>query len=125
VKSKLVILTLLAAAAAFAQFSVGIRIGAPPPPRVVHVQPRSPGPGYTFIAGYWYPSGNKYKWHDGYWTRPAYSNAHWVAPRYEGQQYYNGYWDGDRGGVKHDHGWDKKPKGTRDYDRDHHDDHHE
>ena len=83
------------------------------------MQPRSPGPGYTYVEGYWYPSGNKYKWHDGYWTRPAYSGARWVAPRYEGHQYYNGYWDGDRGGVKHDHGWDKV-KNTRDYDR-HHD----
>src|SRR5438132_12091528 len=43
VKTKLSVLMLLAAGAVFAQFSVGIRIGAPPPVRVVRVQPRSPG----------------------------------------------------------------------------------
>jgi len=74
-----------------------------------------------WVPGYWYPNGNHYKWHDGYWTRPAYSGARWVEPRYEGQHYYNGYWDGERGGVKHDHSWDKKPKGNRDYNHDHHD----
>ncbi len=125
-KSKLIVLTLLAAGAALAQLSIGIHIGAPPPPRVVHVQPRSPGAGYLWVGGYWYPNGNHYKWHDGYWTRPAYTGARWVEPRYEGQQYYNGYWDGEHGNVKHDHGWDKNRKGNRDYDRDHHDnDHHD
>ena len=74
-KSKLLALTLFAAGATFAQFSVGIRIGAPPPVHVVKVQPRNPGPGYSFVAGYWYPVGNHYKWHEGYWTRPAYSGA--------------------------------------------------
>lgn len=107
-KIKLLVLTLslLAAGAVFAQLSVGIRIGAPPPVRVV-VQPPSPGAGYVWVAGYWYPNGSKYKWHDGYYSRPAYEGSHWVAPTHDGQLYHEGYWDGDKGQVKHDHKWDK------------------
>jgi hypothetical protein len=116
-KTKLLALTLFAAGAAFAQFSIGVRIGAPPQPRIVRVQPRSPGQGYTWIAGYWYPVGNRYRWHDGYWTRPAYESARWVEPRYEGGQYYVGYWDGDHGQIGHDHKWDSSSDHNRDYNR--------
>jgi hypothetical protein len=119
VKTKLVLLTLLAAGAALAQFSVGVRIGAPPPVRVVRVQPRSPGEGYSWVAGYWYPVGNHYKWHDGYWTRPPYAAARWVAPHHDGQQFYAGYWDGDHGQLGHDHNWDRNKDHNRDYNRDH------
>ena len=119
-KSKLLALTLFAAGAAFAQFSVGIRIGAPPAPRVVRVQPRSPGPGYSFIAGYWYPVGDHYKWHDGYWTRPAYAGAVWVSPHHDNGRYYAGYWQGDNRQSGHSHSTDRDRK-NRDYghDRDH------
>ena len=116
-KFKVLVLTLLAAGAAFAQFSIGIRIGAPPPPRVMRVQPRSPGAGYVWVGGYWYPVGNRYKWHDGYWTRPVYEGAHWVEPHHDGQQYFAGHWDGDRGQVGHDHQWDKSKDRNRDYNR--------
>ena len=75
-KTKLFALVLLAVGALSAQLSVGVRIGAPPPPQVVRIQPRSPGPGYVWLGGYWYPQGNKYRWHDGYWTRPPYEGAH-------------------------------------------------
>ena len=118
-KTKAILLMLLAAGTMFAQISIGVRIGPPPPERIVRVQPHSPGPGYTWLAGYWYPSGNKYKWHDGYWTRPAYSGAHWVQPRYESQQYYAGHWDGDHGKVNHNHLWDKSKGHERDYNHDH------
>jgi WXXGXW repeat (2 copies) len=121
-RNKLMVLTLLAAGSVFAQLSVGVRIGAPPPMRVIRVQPRSPGEGYTWIAGYWYPNGNHYKWHDGYWTRPAYTGARWVEPRHDGQLYYNGYWDGDRGKVGHDHASDHD-RNNRDYNHDHDRDH--
>jgi hypothetical protein len=112
------LLTLLGAGALLAQISIGIRIGAPPPPRVIRVQPRSPGPQYLWVAGYWYPVGNHYKWHDGYWTRPAYAGAHWVAPMHDGTMYHDGYWEGERGHVAHDHHWDRgREKKNRDYDR--------
>ena len=118
-RTKLMVLTLLAAGAAFGQLSIGVRIGAPPPARVIRVQPRSPGAGYSWIAGYWYPSGNRYKWHDGYWTRPAYNGSHWVTPHYDGQRYFDGYWDGDHGQTPHNHKWDKGRDHKRDFDRDH------
>ena len=97
-----------------AQVSLGIRIGEPPRPRVVRVQPRSPGAGYSYVDGYWYPVGNRYTWHDGYWTRPPYAGSNWTAPRYEGGMYYQGYWNGDRGRSEHDHQWDRDRQ-RRDY----------
>ncbi len=53
-KKKLLALVLLASASMFA-IEIGINIGAPPPPRIVHVRPVSPGPGYNYVEGYWYP----------------------------------------------------------------------
>src|SRR5438477_7776414 len=73
-----------------AQVSLGIRIGPPPAPRVVRVQPRRPGADYIWVDGYWYPSGNRYRWHDGYWTRLPYAGARWVGPHYEGGMFYEG-----------------------------------
>jgi hypothetical protein len=119
VKARLIALTLFAAGAIFAQVSVGIRIGAPPPVRVMRVQPRSPGEGYSWIGGYWYPASGHYKWHQGYWTRPAYGGAHWVEPRYDGGRFYQGYWDGGHGRVDHRHGSDRSR--NRDFKRDRHD----
>lgn len=113
-KMKLLALILLAGGSLFGQVSIGIRIGPPPPPRVVRVLPARPGPDFVWVEGYWYPVGNRYRWHDGYWTRPIYPGGHWIAPRYEGDRYFNGYWDGDRGRREHDHRWDH----DRDRDRD-------
>jgi hypothetical protein len=101
-----------------AQVSFGIRIGPPPPPRVVRVVPVRPGPEFVWVAGYWYPVGNHYRWHDGYWTRPPYGGAYWVTPRYEGYRYYGGYWAGSRGRFDHEHGWDRhRDRDYRRYDR--------
>ena len=97
-----------------AALGIGIEIGAPPPPRVVHVRPASPGPGYAWIDGYWYVVNHKYVWHDGYWTRPPYEGAIWVAPHHDGHQYFEGYWEGSRGRMEHDHRWDHE------HDRDWH-----
>ncbi len=99
-----------------AQIGIGIRIGPPPPPRVVAVRPVAPGPGFTWVDGYWYPVDGRYSWHEGYWSRPPYEGAHWVAPHHDGRQFYGGYWDGGHGRVEHDHRWD------RDHDRDFHHD---
>jgi len=102
-----------------AQVSVGIRIGPPPPPRVVRVHPVRPGPDYLWVDGYWYAAGNRYRWHDGYWTRPPYAGARWIAPRHDGRQFFAGYWEGDRGRFEHDHRWDRdRYRDWRDRDRD-------
>lgn len=121
-KTKLLALLLLVTGAAFAQVSFGVSIGAPPPVRVMRVQPQRPGAEYVWIGGYWYPNGHHYRWHDGYWTRPAYAGARWVEPRHDGHRYYQGYWAGGRGRVEHDHHWDHNSDHNRDgnRDRDHH-----
>ena len=117
---KLLAFVLLAGGIAVAaDVNLGIRIGPPPAPRVLAV-PASPGPGYTWVDGYWYPVGNHYKWHAGYYTRSPYEGARWVAPRYEGGMFYNGYWGGDRGRIEHDHRWDRdRYRDYRERDRDH------
>jgi hypothetical protein len=111
---KTLLLLLFAGASAFAQISVGIAIGAPPPPRVLRVRPVAPGPGYFWIDGYWYPMGHHYKWHPGYWSLPPYAGATWVVPRHDGRMYYEGYWAGSREAIRHDHRWDRY------HDRDYH-----
>ncbi|HWE51742.1 MAG TPA: YXWGXW repeat-containing protein [Bryobacteraceae bacterium] len=116
---KLFAIVLLAGGSLFGQISLGIRIGPPPRPRIERVRPRSPGPGYVWVDGYWYPDGGHYRWHQGYYSRPPYEGAVWIAPRHDGQQFYNGYWEGPgHERVEHDHHSD------RDRNRDWHDDRH-
>ena len=106
-KTKLFALLLLTVTSMFAAyFYVGVGVGdpgyyapapvavyAPPPPPVVsYYRPPCPAPGYSWVAGYWYPSGPRYAWRAGYWARPAYARSYWVAPRYYGHRYYGGYW---------------------------------
>ncbi len=111
-------MAVLVAGTLSAQISVGIQIGAPPPPRVLRVHPRRPGGDYIWVEGYWYPVGHRYKWHEGYWTRPPYLGARWVLPHYDGHRYFEGYWEGDRGRREHDHHWDRDPyRDDREHDR--------
>jgi len=106
-KTKLLVLMLLAGTSMFAgtHFSIGIGVGgygypgygygyyaAPPPPPVVAYAPPYARPGYTWIGGYYYPYGGRYVWRGGYWARPPYVGARWIAPRYYGHRYYGGYW---------------------------------
>ena len=118
----LVAMLLVGISAAHAQISVGIRIGPPPPERVVRVLPPRPGPEFVWVQGYWYPVGRRYVWHAGYWTRPPYEGARWVAPHHDGERFFEGYWDGDRGRFEHDHRWDHdRDRDDRSHDRDNHD----
>jgi WXXGXW repeat (2 copies) len=110
-------LLLAAAATAHAQISFDVHIGAPPPPHAYHVPPQ-PGPGYVWVEGYQYPQGSHYQWHDGYWTRPPYQGAYWVAPYHTNGQYFAGRWEGSHGNVAHDHRWDHGNE--RDYHRNPH-----
>jgi hypothetical protein len=108
------------AATANAQVSFGITIGNPPPPRAYHVPPR-PGPDYVWVEGYHYPQNGKYRWHDGYWTRPPYAGAYWVEPYYVGGKYYAGRWEDGRRNLNHDHRWDHDK--DRDWNRGHEESH--
>ncbi len=106
-KIKLLALFLLAGSSMFAgtHFFFGVGVGggyyapppvfayAPPPaPLVTYAPPAYARPGYTWVGGYWYPSGPRYAWHAGYWARPPYARAYWVGPRYYGHRYYPGHW---------------------------------
>ena len=100
-KTSLLVVMLLASSSVFAatHFSIGIGVGPgygyyapPPPPPVVAYYPPSPGIGYTWVPGYYYPVGPRYVWRAGYWTRPPRGHVRWVAPRYNRGRYYNGYW---------------------------------
>ena len=115
--NRLLTLLLLGGGLMFGQVSFGIRIGPPPAPRVVRVRPPAPGPNFFWVDGYWYPVRNRYKWHDGYWTRAPYNGARWIGPRYDNGQFFNGYWEEERGRrFDHDHRWDRDR--NRDFDRD-------
>lgn len=102
-KTKLLVLVLLAGSSVFAgtRFFVGVGVGggyypgyyaAPPRPPVVAYVPPAPGPGYAWVGGYYYPVGPRYAWRSGYWARRPYVGAYWVGPRYYGHYYYRGYW---------------------------------
>lgn len=101
-KTKMIALALLAAGGLLAQVrvGVGVRVGYPapvamyaaPPAPLVTPYVAAPGPGYSYVAGYWYPAGPRYAWHAGYWARPAYAGARWVAPYYVRGFYHRGYW---------------------------------
>lgn len=102
-KSKLLALMLFAGSSLFAgthwSFGFGINTGPrygyyapPPPPPVVRYVAPSPGYGYVYVPGYYQPAGPRWTWRAGYWTRPPYARARWVAPRYHARRYYDGYW---------------------------------
>jgi hypothetical protein len=115
-KKVLLSMVLAAGMLGAADFSIGVNIGPPPPPRVVRVRPAAPGPDYNWVDGYWYANDGRWRWHDGYWTRPPYAGARWIAPRYEGRQFFNGYWESGSNRYEHDHAWDRD-RNRRDYDR--------
>ena len=106
-RTKLLVLMLLAGSAAIAGprvfFGVGIGgpVYAPAPvaayapmpavPMAAYVPP-APGPGYGWVSGYWYPAGARWAWRGGYWARRPFAGAYWAAPRYYHGRYYGGYW---------------------------------
>ena len=70
--------------------TLGIGIGAPAP--VAVVQPACPGPGYTWVNGYYGTTG---VYVNGYWAPPVVER---VAPRVD----YDHFRDGRRDFVRHD-----------------------
>jgi hypothetical protein len=105
--NKLLALMLLVGGSAFAatHVSIGIGIGGPasyggyyaPAP----LRPPCPGPGYTWVDGYWGPSR---VWVNGYWAAP-YGGSYGSAPRYRDWDHDRRWrrdWDRDE---QHDRGW--------------------
>ena len=116
-KKTLLAFVIAAGSALAADVSIGIEIGAPPPPRILAVRPAAPAPEFVWVEGYWYPVGRHYQWHAGYWSRPPYEGAVWVAPHHDGARYFAGYWQTPHGRFEHDHRWDKEH--DRDFRREH------
>jgi hypothetical protein len=76
-KKKILVGLLLAGSTVFAapRVSFGISIGAPGPvvvaPPIVAAAPPCPGPGYTFVDGYWQNFGGRRVWQAGFWRAPV------------------------------------------------------
>ncbi|HEY3440749.1 MAG TPA: YXWGXW repeat-containing protein [Paludibaculum sp.] len=112
--SRLLVLALIAGGTMFAQvrFSVGIGTGGYgpgyyPPPVYDQYVPQCPGPGYTWVDGYWAPQYGRNVWITGFWRPPV--RGYYRAPRYLAPpRYYNSY----RG---YDRDWDRDRDYRRDY----------
>jgi hypothetical protein len=109
-KTRLIVLFLLAGAVALAgpRVVVGFGVGAGypfygyaatfpgfyavPGPSAPFAFAPYPGFGYTWIRGYWYPFGARFAWRPGYWARPPFWGARWVAPRFYGGRFHRGHW---------------------------------
>ena len=71
--SKLLALALLAGGSMFAatRVSVGIGVGGfGPPPAYAAYRPVCPGPGYSWVDGYWTFNAGRRVWIDGFWRAP-------------------------------------------------------
>jgi hypothetical protein len=77
-----------------AQGQIVVRIGPPPPPRVVI--PVSPGPRYVWVDGYHRYDGRGYVWVPGRYVIPPRHRVRWVPGRWEprrrGYVWVPGYW---------------------------------
>jgi hypothetical protein len=92
-KLRLLAVALIAGGTMFAQtrLSVGIGVGGygpgayPPPAYAQQYAPPCPGPGYTWVDGYWAPQGGRNVWIAGSWRAPVttYRVPPRVAPRYD------------------------------------------
>ena len=90
-KTKLLVMMLLAGGAMFAQtrFSIGIGVGEygagfyQPPSSYASNIPPCPGPDYTWVDGYWSQDYGRNTWVAGYWYRQPFSSDYQVAPSFE------------------------------------------
>lgn len=74
-KAMAVMMLLAGGLVAAPRFSIGVGFGAPAP--VAVVQPPCPGPGYSWVDGFYEPNG---VWVAGYWAPPV---AVRVGPSFE------------------------------------------
>jgi hypothetical protein len=98
-KLRFVVVALIAGGTMFAQsrLSIGVGVGgysprAYQPPAYAQNQPPCPGPGYTWVDGYWAPQGGRNVWIGGNWRRPLLT----AAPRNVEPDYDNAYRGNDR-----------------------------
>ena len=104
-KTKLLAMMLLAGGSMFAQtrFSVGVGFGGngagfyQQPPAYASNIPPCPGPGYTWVDGYWSQDYGRPVWIAGYWNAPVFSTGFGFAPRFD-NRFRGGF---DRGFDRH------------------------
>ena len=90
-KTKLLAMMLLAGSSVFAETRVSIGIGFgghgpgfyQAPPSYASNIPPCPGPGYTWIDGYWSQDYGRNTWVSGYWYRQPFISGYAVAPRFD------------------------------------------
>ena len=72
---------LFAAALAIpASAQISVYIGHPPPRARYERRGPVPGPGYTWVGGYWSPRGGRYEWVPGRWDHPPYQDPAGFVP---------------------------------------------
>ena len=90
-KTKMLVMMILAGGSMFAQTRVSIGIGfgghgagfyQPPPSYAVNIPP-CPGPDYTWVDGYWSQNYGRNTWVAGYWYRQPFSSGYQVVPRFD------------------------------------------
>lgn len=97
----------------YAQVSVSITVGTPPPPLRVYDMPEAPGDGYIWQPGYWaWDDVDGYYWVPGVWVAPPNPGLYWTPAYwgYVGGRYgfYPGYWGphvGFYGGINYGYGY--------------------
>src|SRR5215472_15008321 len=101
---------MLLAGGLFAAPQVSFRIGFGAPAPVAVARPACPGPGYTWVDGYYASNG---VWMGGYWAPPVVR----VGPRYERSEHAR-YYDRDRFDRDQRFDRDRHFDGDRHSDRD-------
>jgi hypothetical protein len=115
-KKKLLPLMLLAGGSVFASthFSIGVGVGTPgyyAPSAAVAVRPPCPGPGYSWVDGYYDPYG---AWIAGYWAAPVNT---YVAPYYGRGFDRDDHWFRDRDDYRFRDRDNYRFRGRDDHDR--------
>lgn len=90
-RASLVALGLLAAPLAAGAQQVAVAVQAQgmvgptmAPPAIIPENPSpAPGPGHTWVPGFWTWNGSQYAWNAGHWERPPQAAQTWEAPRWE------------------------------------------
>ena len=101
-KTRLLVLVLLAAGSVFAgtHVFVGVGVGGGfgyAPPSAYYAAPPCPGPGYSWIDGSWYWAGPHRYWHGGYWAAPRFHGGYGYGRGYRGGYCGHGFRDYDLG----------------------------
>ncbi len=94
-KKAMLAMMLLATGSVFAAPRISIGVGFGVPARAAVVRPACPGPGYTWVDGYW----SNGAWIAGYWAAPA-PVVRYDNDRFEGARYDRNRGDHDRSNAR-------------------------